>query len=342
MVSISRRQFLGGLGAGLATRVALGTLDLDPTALGITRVKAAPDPTTPQTWLVRAGIESNDHAVMGMVFLPYHLWVNVGDTVTWTILSMEFHTVTFLPPHTPRPPFNPMDPQQAQPQGPSHYDGKSYVNSGLLFQGQSFHLTFDVPGDFFYICLIHSMMSGVVHVRPAGTPYPLAQADYDHLAEIASSDIVRAGQAMAREAEDFARRFNAQTRFGMSNEALVIAGIGDGGLDLMRFYPETLVVRVGQVVTFVNADPEAPHTVTFGGDLSEEQSFPPIGVPQGYFPGQVVDYAGNGLLNSGYIGVDPNWFGTTFRTRFTQPGTYPYLCALHDMMGMKGTVIVRS
>lgn len=31
---------------------------------------------------------------------------------------------------------------------------------------------------------------------------------------------------------------------------------------------------------------------------------------------------------------------TRFRVTFTKAGTYPYICALHDQLGMKGTVIV--
>jgi plastocyanin len=31
---------------------------------------------------------------------------------------------------------------------------------------------------------------------------------------------------------------------------------------------------------------------------------------------------------------------TEFRVTFTKPGTYKYICALHDALGMKGKVIV--
>jgi len=31
---------------------------------------------------------------------------------------------------------------------------------------------------------------------------------------------------------------------------------------------------------------------------------------------------------------------TRFRVTFTAPGTFNYICALHDDLGMKGTVIV--
>ena len=31
---------------------------------------------------------------------------------------------------------------------------------------------------------------------------------------------------------------------------------------------------------------------------------------------------------------------TQFRVTFTNPGTYPYICAFHDQLGMKGELIV--
>src|SRR5579875_2052730 len=131
-----------------------------------------PAATSPQTWAVTAGVESPDMAVMGMAFYPKDIFVNVGDTVTWTIDSMEFHTITFLKAGDSEPAFNPNDPTQAKAAGGSTYDGHSYYNSGLLVSGQSYSLTFDTPGDFKYYCLVHLPMRGVVHVRPAGTPYP--------------------------------------------------------------------------------------------------------------------------------------------------------------------------
>jgi hypothetical protein len=33
-------------------------------------------------------------------------------------------------------------------------------------------------------------------------------------------------------------------------------------------------------------------------------------------------------------------FVTRFRITFTHPGTFPYICALHDNLGMKGEIIV--
>jgi plastocyanin len=41
------------------------------------------------------------------------------------------------------------------------------------------------------------------------------------------------------------------------------------------------------------------------------------------------------------IGLPQAPLGTTrFRITFTEPGVYPYICALHDDLGMKGRIIV--
>ncbi|MER3486217.1 MAG: hypothetical protein C4345_09830 [Chloroflexota bacterium] len=48
-------------------------------------------------------------------------------------------------------------------------------------------------------------------------------------------------------------------------------------------------------------------------------------------PGQAV--------HSGVIGADLP-FGTTFSVTFTKPGTYPYMCVLHDELGMVGTIVI--
>src|SRR5262245_52790460 len=88
--------------------------------------------TQPRTWQAEVAVESQNHAIQGMAFLPGVLWINVGDTVVWTVKAGDIHTVTFLKPGQSLPPFNPNDPLQALPQGGSAYDGVSYFNSGIM------------------------------------------------------------------------------------------------------------------------------------------------------------------------------------------------------------------
>lgn len=78
--------------------------------------------------------------------------VAAGSTVQWTNLSNNApHTVTFAPVGQPFPTLNPFSP----PSGGNTYDGTTLVNSGVLFPGKSFSLTFTKAGTFTYHCIFH-------------------------------------------------------------------------------------------------------------------------------------------------------------------------------------------
>lgn len=294
----------------------------------LTATVAAQHSPRPRTWQVVAGIQSQDQAIQGMAFLPDTLWANVGDTVVWTARAGEIHTVTFLKPGKPRPPFNQNDPLQAQPQGGHVYDGTSYYNSGLISNmssmpgmpgGQTYSLTFGVAGDFTYYCLVHPSMIGMIHVRPAGTPYPYSQADYDHQIKQATTSMLLDGQKLDEQAHD------------ESTNQHVTLGIGDDMVSVMRFFPQHIFIHLGQTITFTNGDVMTPHTVTFG-PTSPKGNFAPYGNPK--------TFDGSAPLNSGFLGSDPHWFGTSYSVTFVKAGTYAFRCDLHDDMGMLATIIV--
>ena len=94
----------------------------------------------------------------------------------------------------------------------------------------------------------------------------------------------------------------------------------------------------GDTVTWSNLDPEFPHTITFGTEPScgPFGAFAPSGVDA---PGHATLTTPGQSVNSGFIGADLP-FGTQFRATFTAPGTYSYICALHDDLGMVGTIQV--
>jgi len=117
----------------------------------------------------------------------------------------------------------------------------------------------------------------------------------------------------------------------------------------MRFSHPLITVHAGDTVEWTNDDPVTAHTVTFGTE------------PQDPFPPSANvtidgDGARHGVLNStsdsghsGFIqpapqdrtGLAQAPSGVTrFRVTFSKPGTYPYICALHDGLGMKGKVLV--
>jgi plastocyanin len=300
-------------------------------ALSIAPAQAAPRAaTSPRTWFATVGVESQNHSIQGMVFLPGELWINVGDSVVWTVRSGEIHTVTFLATGQQRPPFDPSNQQLTMHQGGGVYDGHSYFNSGIMttmpqasgfgLAAKTYQLTFGVTGDFTYICLVHPGMQATIHVRPAGTPYPLTQRQYDRQSHQTRLDLLQQGHRLKAEAEVDAAQHHKQH--------LVIVGIGNDMVDVMRFFPRVITIHVGDTITFVNKS-MGPHTVTFG---PEQNINVPYGTPNAF--------DGTSPLNSGLLGPKPPFGGTTFSVTFTHAGRFPYICALHDYLGMTGTVVV--
>lgn len=281
--------------------------------------------TTSQTWTVRVGEESADHALQGMTYLPADVYIHPGDTVRWIANSYEPHTVTFLADQLQaKPPeFNPNDPNMLLKVGGSTYTPGTYFNSGLLdkvkpgsFPGSThYSLTFPTTGTFTYFCLLHGAgMKGEVHVLPATVPSPFTQKDYDNQAHVKTAAILRDGIELWRE-----------TYHAVNHHRVVAMGNDDGTAMVMRFIKPTIVVHVGQSVTFTNIGMAAPHTVTFGKEPAN--FFVPSGNPK--------DFRG-GNLNSGIVGP-----GGKFTVTFKKAGTFHYICALHDFMGMAGKVIVK-
>ena len=78
--------------------------------------------------------------------------VPVGTTVTWTSDDSNLpHTITFPVAGQALPNMDPFSP----PSGGSTYDGSTLTNSGPLFGGQSYSLTFTKAGTYTYHCLFH-------------------------------------------------------------------------------------------------------------------------------------------------------------------------------------------
>lgn len=298
----------------------------------------AADP--PVAWQASAGVATRNQAVQGNAFLPRDLTVNVNDTITWNVRSGEFHTVTFLsgaaaPPLITFGPGGPQfNPAAVAPSGGPSYDGTGIANSGLLFPGQPYQLAFTHAGTYSFLCLIHAGMAGTVHVQDAGSAYPATQAEYDTASRVAANRLLARGRMLA------ARTLAHERSSGAGQVAAGTGAAADsvGSLAIMRFLPRRIVVHAGESVAWTNHDPETPHTITFGAE--------PPGGPLGAFapsgaavPGHATLSSPDEAANSGVIGAGLP-FGTTFTATFTSPGTYRYICALHDDLGMTGTIVV--
>jgi len=194
-------------------------------------------------------------------------------------------------------------------------------------------------------------MAAVVHVLKLSEPLPHSQAFYDEQAEAEREKLLSDTDL---EGEDHDRD-DSHHRHSPENQ--VIAGTGaisttPGGLEnlvVMRFIRHETVIHAGQTVEWSNSDPSATHTITFGVEPADP-------MPPSANVTVDVDGARHAVINSttdsvhsGFIvaasqervglAQSPLTF-TRFRVTFAQAGVYPYICALHDNLGMKGTVIV--
>lgn len=115
------------------------------------------------------------------------LVINRGTTVTWKMADpFEIHTVTFaargekvqelvIPqPQQGGPPKLLMNPKVTTPTMDKSYDGREYINSGILYPPglpgnppSSYTLTFNRAGRYEYWCIVHvpEGMKGVIVVR---------------------------------------------------------------------------------------------------------------------------------------------------------------------------------
>ena len=280
-------------------------------------------------WNITVGAQNSDMAVQVSTYFSREITIDAGDSITWTSATAEPHTVTFLATGqaAPQDPFTP-------PAGSSSYSGSGFFNSGPLLGAaapgfaQQYTLTFTQPGTYTYVCLFHPFMTGTVHVQAAGAAYPESQSAYDRSSKQLEQKLLAQGDALRG------------TALGISKSdpthAAVAAGVGNGTATVMRFLPGRLVVPVGGTVTWTNRDPMEPHTVTFGPEpQGPNADFTSVGLDG---PAHAtISHLDQQVSSGGFGGMISS---PIFKVTFSAPGKYPYICMLHDMMGMVGTIIV--
>jgi plastocyanin len=294
------------------------------------------------SWKALVGSDTPDHAIQGNAFFPGDLSINVGDTITWNANAGEIHTVAFEygPPPAGLSGFDIV----TTPAGGTTFNGSGWFNSGLLTdasppppgESNSYTLTFTSAGDYTFHCLVHSTMQGTLHVLPTTQAVPHTQSFYTQQNISAENQLLSQGtQVLAA---------GLSTALSLKTPA-VTAGDGElfstSSVAVLRFLPNFDKIHVGDTVTWTNRDPETPHTVTFGPE-------PPGGPFGALFPigatGGQATISGpvTSTINSGFLAA-PGPFGfngTQFKVTFTAPGTYTYYCALHDDLGMVGSITV--
>jgi plastocyanin len=218
-----------------------------------------------------------------------------------------------------------------------------------LVSGQTYTVRFPSAGNFKLVCLVHVDMTGVVHVLNPSEELPHDQAFYDREANRERAELLSDASRLEGRGTAIARQTSGEEVTAGISEVVATTGGGVHSAAIMRFLPGTMVVRVGDTVEWTNLGPVVPHTVTFGTEPAN--LMPPSA-------GVTVDSDGarhavigspTDNVNSGFlvappqerVGLAQSPLGVTrFRVTFTSPGTFNYICGLHDNLGMVGTVIV--
>jgi plastocyanin len=194
-------------------------------------------------------------------------------------------------------------------------------------------------------------MTGTVHVLPLSQTLPYDQAFYDRQAEnqrvaLLSDSAEFIGRAAAEDNED-----NVRGRVSVIAGVSSLSGTAGGSqtVALMRFVGSNTVVRVGDTVEWANPSLNVVHTVTFGPEPANPVPASPDVTLDADGIRHAVISSPNASVNSGFllqenqetIGL-PQWplDFTRFRVTFTAPGTFNYICAIHDVVGMVGKVVV--
>ncbi len=339
--------------------------------MAIVVVLVVPQVMLATQWHVTVGAQSKDKGHQALAFLPNEIWIHAGDRITWTFPVPEPHSVTFLTPGPPgqvRPSVVIGCPGDTPDDSP--FDGSACVNSGRIATiGTTYTVTFPKAGNYRLVCLIHVNMTGIVHVLNPSLPLPHDQDFYNAQAADQRRDLLSDHDGgLARESKEDADdpgEANAH-----AHNHTVVTGTGElvstpGGIQsasLMRFMQPSITIHAGETVEWDSSDVSG-HTVTFGHEPANgnvtPQTPPSANVfadPDGARHAIISSTADN--VHSGFIApaaherngvpqapapvaqVQPPVGVTRFRVTFMTPGTYPYICAFHEELGMKGEVIV--
>src|SRR5207302_10876340 len=110
-----------------------------------------------QQWRATVGADSNDQGIQALAFLPNEMWIHQGDSITWTFVTGEIHTVTFLTDGHTRLPFT-VGCHGYTP-NPATFTGLNCVNTPPLVRGDSETVTFSTAGNYKLHCLFHDNLA---------------------------------------------------------------------------------------------------------------------------------------------------------------------------------------
>jgi plastocyanin len=310
-----------------------------------------------RVWNAWAGAQTPDLGNQILAFLPNEFWIHAGDSIQFTFLAAEVHTVSFLTPGQTRPAgFSVVGVNGnifigcpgTTPDG-SSFDNTSCVSSAPSTIGQTYTVNFPTANNYKLVCLVHSRMTGAIHVLQLAETLLHDQDFYDRQAYLQGNKLLRDANVLQGRKDDEGGKTSAlSVTAGVST--ILANGGGSQTIAVMRFLGTSTIVHVGDTVEWTNRSTPVFHTITFGTEPANDM--PPS-------QGMTVDVDGvrhavigspSDNVNSGFIGA-PNQETvgqpqgpldfTRFRVTFTAPGTFNYICAIHDDVGMKATVIVQ-
>jgi plastocyanin len=318
---------------------------------GATRTASATE------WKAWVGAETPDLGNQILAFLPNEFWIYAGDSIRFSFLTDEVHTVSFLKPGQTRPAAFSLVGINGNvfvgcpgttPDG-SSFDNSACVTSAPSTVGQTYTVNFPTANNFKLVCLVHSRMTGAIHVLQLSETLPHDQDFYSRQAYLQEAKLLSDANRLQGRGNDEGARTSALTvTAGVS--AILANGGGSQTLAVMRFLGTTTVVHVGDTVEWTNLSTPVFHTITFGTEPANDM--PPSSGVSVDLDGvrHAVISSPDDNVNSGFLGA-PNQEtvgqpqgpldSTRFRVTFTAPGTFNYICAIHDDVGMKATVIVQ-
>jgi plastocyanin len=219
------------------------------------------------------------------------------------------------------------------------YNGSKRLDSGLpLGKPTPFNVKFTKAGTYKFFCDVHPGMVGTVVVKPAGKPIPSAKRDAKAQVAQITADIKAAKKAAVAK---------------VPADTVSLGKSSPTGVELYGMFPSTLTVNAGTTVTFqMSKSTFEVHTATFGDTKTlkalakgfQGVPFPAQGVYPSDPPGTITESLtshGNGFANTGVLDRDPATAPIlpSSQIKFTQPGTYHFICLIHPFM--HGTIVVK-
>ncbi len=238
-----------------------------------------------------------------------------------------------------------------EPEGMAMDKDKMQEAMAMALFNDSFSLTFDTPGTYEYIDLVHPFIKGAIEVVSATAVDVPSQDEIDSQAQERIASLTAQLEAIKEAGTTVS---NEPGRGGATVWFVQAGGLGsDTGAELTEFFPKDLTIKEGDTVVWTS---ESFHNVAF----HPGRMHPLFMIPKGPSEGRPLltansevvfrskpstEFEGTGFWSAGLIGsrplapvIPPG--GTTFIMTFSKAGVYDYMCAIHRPLGMEGTITV--